>query len=248
MERVLPSPEVKDRLKDLAVGLAADCDAPEHDVERIMHDNLKGASTLPFVGFVTYDGKWVGGYSGFRDSPEFLKALEEAEQSPLIQATDAVRKKLAALVERAEKAAEKGDWKGVMAAARDAAKLKGRCPERSTLAATTKKARDWATARFDEAVKAARAGDITTAQQTVGDVRKQFAGEPEAEEADLGTKALRRLSLIPAGDAGARSREKATEEYKDTRWSTIFTPSEEAPAGDPPAEEPPEEGSIAEGC
>ena len=48
MQRVLPDPSVKDRIAKLCVGLAADCDAPEDSVERLMSANLAGAQTLPF--------------------------------------------------------------------------------------------------------------------------------------------------------------------------------------------------------
>jgi len=247
VERVLPSTEVKERIRDLAVGLASDCDSPEGDVETMMRENLKGAGTLPFVAFVTHDGKWVGGFSGFRDVAEFVRVLDAAEGSPLIQATDAVRKKLAVLADKAGKAAEKSDWKAVVLAAREAAKTTGRCHERKALAAHVKAAREWAAGRLDGAVKAAQAGDLVAANEATADVKKQFAGEPEALDADTGTKALRKLSLIPAGDAGARSREKAAQEFADTRWAAVFVPGTDAePAGKPEAPSG-DEGGIEEG-
>lgn len=246
MERVLPDPEVKERIADLAVGLASNCDAPEGDVEKLMREHLKGASTLPFVAFVTHDGRWVGGFSGYRDVAAFRKALDDAEGSPLIQASEAVRKKLAGLGQKAAKAAEAGDWKGVVAAAREAGKTTGRCSERKALAALRAKAKAWASARLDEAAKAARGGDSAAAQAAIAEVRLQYAGEPEAAEADAGAKAVRKLSLLPAGEAGARAREKAAEEFRGTRWEAIFLPPEvpaEAPA-DPPSTEP---GAAGEG-
>lgn len=255
MERVLPSSEVKERISDLAVGLAADCDAPEADVERLMSENLKGANALPFAAFVTHDGKWVGGFSGFKDAAEFLKVLDAAEQSPLIQASEATRKKLAGLADKATKAAGAGDWKTVATACREAAKTSGRCPERKALVALRRKAGEWASGRLDESVAAARAGDIAKAQAAIADVRKQLAGDPEAGDADKGTKALRRLAAIPAGEAGARNREKAAVEYRESRWAAIFEP---APAEDPAkpedqakpddaAKPEPDDGGIEEG-
>lgn len=234
---------MKERLSDLAVGLASDCDAPESDVEALMRENLKGASTLPFVAFVTHDGKWVGGFSGFKDAAAFVGVLESAEESPLLQATKAVQAKLATLATKATKASEAGDWKTVVASCREAAKTTGRCPERKTLAGLRKSAGAWAAGRFDEAVAAARAGDAAKAQAAIADVRKHFAGEPEADDADTGTKALRRLSLIPAGDAGAPNRAKAAKEYEGTRWAAIFS---EARA-EAPAEPKPDESGVEEG-
>jgi len=247
VERVLPGSEVKDRIQDLAVGLAADCDAPEADVERLMRENLKGANMLPFAAFVTHDGKWVGGFSGFRDAAEFLKVLDAAEQSPLIQASEATRKKLGGLADKATKAAEAGDWKTVATACREAAKSSGRCPERKALVALRKKAGAWASGRLDEAVAAARAGDVAKAQAAIADVRKQLAGDPEADDADTGTKALRRLAAIPAGEAGARNREKAAVEYRESRWAAIFEPAPDAAKPDDPAKPEPDDGGIEEG-
>jgi hypothetical protein len=220
VERVLPSSEVKDRISDLAVGLAADCDAPQADVERLMSENLKGANVLPFAAFVTHDGKWVGGFSGFKDAAEFLKVLDAAEQSPLIQATEATRKKLKGLADKATKGAEAGDWKAVVAACRDAAKTTGRCPERKALAALRRKAQEWAFARLDEAVKAAQSGDYGKAQEAIADVKKHCAGEPEGADADIGVKAVRKRSLVQAGEGGAL--EKAGREFKATRWAVLF--------------------------
>lgn len=71
MQRVLPDPKIKQRLADLAVGLASNCDAPEQSVEQLMRANLPNARTLPFVAFVSHDGKWVRGFSGFRDAAKF---------------------------------------------------------------------------------------------------------------------------------------------------------------------------------
>lgn len=240
MERVLPSAEVKARLGAIAVGLAADCDAPESEVEQIMSANLAGAQMLPFAGFVSFDGKWVDGFSGFRDTAEFVKVLDTADKSPLLNATEAVRKKIAALAKTAEPAAKKSDWKSVIKASKEAAKMFGRCPERETLAGFTKQARDWANAQFDAVVKDARSGaDLTEARKKLNEVKKHFAGDPEGADADAGLKAIAKLSVIVAAEAGAvplaKAREKAAAEYKDSRWAQIF---EKGPA----PEAPPEKG------
>jgi hypothetical protein len=241
VERVLPSAEVKARIGALAVGLAADCDSPESEVEQIMSANLAGAQMLPFAGFVSFDGKWVAGFSGYRDTGEFLKVLDTADKSPLLNATDAVRKKLAALVKIAEPAAKKGDWKTVVKACKDASKMFGRCPEREALAGFEKQALDWANGQFDAVVKDARSGaDLTEARKKLNDVKRHFAGEPEGADADLGLKAIAKLSVLVAAEASgaplpAGARAKAASEYKDSRWAQIFEKG-------PVPETPPEEG------
>jgi hypothetical protein len=227
VERVLPSDEIKKRIADLAVGLAANCDQPEGDVEKIMREHLAGAQMLPFVAFVTYDGKWVGGYSGFKQPADFLRVLEAAEKSPLLQASEAVRKKLQPLVERSEKSAEAGNWKGVVRNVQSARKLHGRCPERTALNGLMDKARAWATGQFDTAIKLAQTGgDLKAALKAISEVRKHFTKEPEADDAALGLKAIRRVEQIRRiegeGERKTDLRLKAAEKYKDTRWAAAF--------------------------
>lgn len=232
MERVLPDKDIAARIADIAVGLATDCDRPERDVDKILSEHLKGAQMLPFVAFLGHDGKWVAGYSGFKGKDEFLKVLEQAENDPALQASDAVRKKLAVIVTRAGKAAEKGDWKTVMRTAKDAAKTTGRCPERTQLGEIVGKAKAWATGEFDAAIRLAQSGgSLEDARAKLMEVRKQFGGEPEADDADKGLKALQRLASIAKTEAGGgdgtASREKAFREFEGTRWTAIF---EAAPA------------------
>jgi len=232
VERVLPNDEVKKRIRGLAVGLSADCDAPERDVEKIMREHLAGAQRLPFVGFVTHKGEWVGGFSGYKDTPEFLKVLKTAEETPHLQASKAVRKRIVGLVASAQKAADKGDWKSVMRAAQAAAKTTGRCPERETLAEVVTKARAWAAEQLDAAVRmAGTGGDLTEARNALSDVKKMFGGEPEATEAGLGLKALGRLSQIVRLEEGrsplVEAREKEVRKYEGTRWASIFEPAKE---------------------
>jgi hypothetical protein len=233
VERVLPNEEVMKRIRDLAVGLSADCDSPERGVEDIMREHLAGAQRLPFVGFVTHKGEWVEGFSGYKDTRAFLRVLATAEKTPYLQASKAVRKKLAGLVAKAEKSAAKGHWNAVMRAAQAAAKTSGRCPERKALADIVKKARAWAAEQLDMAVRTARAGgDLTKARKALSDLKKKFSGEPEATDAGLGLKALGRLTQIVRLEAGGPllddARKKEIRKYKDTRWASVFEPAKEA--------------------
>lgn len=233
MQRVLPAASIKAKIGALAVGLAADCDDPEAAVDKLMREHLPGASTLPFAGFITHDGKWVGGFSGYKDEAAFQTVLTAAAASPLLDATPAVRKQLEKVSAAATAAAERGDWKAVLKAAQQAAKSNGRCPERDAVKAAEARARAWAAEQLDAAAQEARAGgDLAPVRKRLADVRRQFAGEPEADEADVGAKAVRRLTQIldaekmpnPAHDL----REKAAAMFKNSRWAKIFA----APAAD----------------
>jgi hypothetical protein len=232
---------VKDRIAALAVGLAADCDKPESEVQSLMRENLPGAGTLPFAGFLTPDLKWVGGWAGYKDEAAVLEVLDAVEKSPLLDAPEAGKKKLAGLAEKAARAAEKGEWKAVLAAKREGADVRGRCAGRDTIESLVRKAHDWADGRFAEAIGAAQAGgDLTPARAALNDVKKQFAGEPEYAEAETGLKALMKLSNILDIETGKVSadpaglREKAAKDFADGRWARVFEKGGPAPSPAPP--------------
>jgi hypothetical protein len=227
VQRVLPSAEVKPRIAAAAIGLAADCDAPEESVEALMQANLAGATGLPFVGFLTPDGAWIDGYSGYREGPALLEVLAKAAKSPLLDATTAVRKQLEKLAKGATAAAEKSNWKVVLAAARDAGKSVGRCEERSAIRAAEQQARAWAAGELDAAVQAARAGgDLAPVRKRLAEVRRQFGDEPENADAEQGQKAVLRLTQIRDAETNPNPkrdlREKAAEMFAGSRWATIF--------------------------
>lgn len=220
----------------MAVGLAADCDHPENDVQKIMRDNLKGAGTLPFAGFLTTDLQWVAGFSGYKDQAAFAAVLDEVDKSPLLQAKPDVAKKLEGLAAQAGKAAEKGDWKAVMAASKASADMKGRSPSREKLADLVKKAREWAEGEMGKALESVKAGGERGAiRAQLKKVSAAFAGEPEQKDADQGSKALDKLTTIesmPAEQQDA-AREKGAKDFADSRWAAVFDKSVPKPAEPP---------------
>lgn len=227
MERTLPAADVKARIGALAVGLASDCDAPESDVAAILHANLPGATGLPFVAFLTADGAWVAGYSGSKDVTAFVKFLADAEASPARDATPAVRKQLDKVAKAATAAAAKGDWKPVLAAGREAAKTTGRCPERDAIRAAEKLAAEWLAAQWNEIAADARSGaDLAPARRRLAEIKKHFAGQPAAAEAETGVKALLRLTRIREAEAASgpspTGRRRAAEEFAGSRWADLF--------------------------
>ncbi len=244
VERTLPSDRVKARLAALVVGLAADCDAPEKEVQDLLRANLKGSTALPFVAFVTPDLQWVAGASGGWDADGFLKVLDVAEKSPLRYATEEARRKLGVLAERAEKAAGKGDWKGVVESGREGAGIHGRCPERLRLEGFVKKARGWAEAELSRVLEEVRrGGDLPAARLALGEVKKQMAGESESADAEAGLKALQKLGTLrsievdPRGIDPMAMREKAAREFASSRWRKVF--DDVPPAGEKPPEDAP---------
>jgi hypothetical protein len=205
-------------------------------VEKIMSENLKGANTLPFAGFVTTDLKWVGGFSGYKDAGAFVSLLDEVEKSPLLQAKPEVAKKLDGLVAQATKAAEKGDWKAVMAASKSSAELKGRSPAREKLAGLVGKAREWAEGEMVKALESVKTGGERGAIRTqLKKVSAALAGENEAKDADQGLKALDKLTTIEsmAAEQQDAAREKGAKDFAGSRWAAVFDKSVPKPAEPP---------------
>ena len=233
----MPDARVKDRLAALTVGLAVDWYAAEPAIEELCAKNLPEPRKAPMVGFLTPDGRWVDGYSGWLEEPEFLKVLARAEASPLLLATPAVQKQLAKLAPAATAAAAKGNWKTVLAAAREARKSTGRCAERTAIAEAQQQARAWAETQLAAVAQtAASGGELAPLRKQLAAVEQHFAGEPEAADADTGTKALQRLQVVREVEAlpnPARDlRERSAAPYHGTRWEAVFA----RPAGGPPGQ------------
>lgn len=235
---MLAAEPVKSRVGKLAIGFAVECDAPVDGIDDLLHENLPDASMLPFVGVLTYEGKWVGGYSGFKQPAEFAAFLDEIEKSPLLDAKPDVRAQLAKHAKAATDAAAKSNWGAVVKAVRAADACFGRCPERDALRAAEQRVRDWLAAQYDAVTKAAVAGDdLAAARRTLSDVKRAFAGQPEADEAQRGLEALSRLNRVRAAEATGNAkqdlRERAAAEFAGTRWTALFGRKEEAPKPEP---------------
>lgn len=233
-ESVLTTAKVKERIGALAIGLAADCDEPESDLQTLLRTNLPDAKTLPFVAFLTPEGTWVDGGSGYQDVAEMLAMIERASTSPLMNAKPDVRKALEKPAAAATAAAAKADWKTVLAAAREAKKSTGRCAERTAIADAEKLARDWAASECDTIVRdAAAGGDLPALRKRLAAVKAPFTGEPEAADCDVGQKALQRLQTVREVEAGGNPakdlRPRSAEPFKGTRWTALFVTNTDTP-------------------
>jgi len=227
VERVLPHATVKERISALTVGVAIDWYSAGPEIEELFAKNLPDPRNAPMVGFLTADGAWVDGFSGWITETDFVKVLERVEQSPLLLATPAVRKRLEKHAATVGPAAEQGNWRVVLAAAREAGKSTGRCPERDAIAAAEKQARTWAAGELDGVVQEAKTGgDLVPLRKRLRVVKDKFAGEPEAADVDTGMAALKKLALVreveAAGNPARDLRERHAEPFKDTRWVALF--------------------------
>jgi hypothetical protein len=234
VQRVLTATPIKQRIGELAIGYAADCDRSDSDIGELLSTNLPDAKMLPFVAFLTPTGQWITGASGYQEPHELIALMNTAAASPLMNAAPEVQKALAKPAATATAAAAKGDWKPVLAVAREAKKTTGRCPERTAIAAAEKQARDYAAAEFAAVLAAAATpGDLAPLKKRLTALKAPYAGEPEATDCDTGLKALQQLQFVrdveargnPAKDLRART----AEPFQGTRWTALFVPAAAAP-------------------
>jgi hypothetical protein len=212
------------------VGLSSDCDRPESEVDRLLSAHLGAAGALPVVAFVTRDLKWVGGYRGYKDAGGFAAVLADIENSPVLNASPADAKKLESLAAQADKALEKAQWPNVMAAWKGAAAIQGNSPFRARIEAAVARARVWADGELTKGLESVKAGgDRNALRAVLKKVSTTFAGEPEQKEADVGVKALDKLSVIEglAADQQTVAREKAAKDFAGTRWTALFAAATE---------------------
>lgn len=156
-----------------------------------------------------------------------MKVLDRVEKSPLLLATPAVRKQLEKHAAAVGPAVEKGTWQVVLAAAREARKSTGSCPERDAIAAAEKTARDWAAGELNAVVQDAKnGGDLVPLRKQLRAVKDKFPDEPESKDVDTGMQALKKLALVreveAAGNPAANLRERHAEPFKGTRWVAVF--------------------------
>lgn len=241
LESVLAAEAIKKNIGELAIGYAVDCDAPDSDIGALLRSKIPNAKMLPFIGFLTPAGEWIDGASGFQEIEDMTALVARAAGSPLRNAKPEVRAALVKPAAGVTAAADKSDWKTVLAAARVAKQSTGRCPERTTIEAAEKKARDYAVAEFTAVLQAAGVSkDLAPLRKRVTALKTPFAGEPEAADCDVGLKALQKLQFVR--DAEARGnpqkdlRTRTAAEFQGSRWFDLFGPAAKAGEAKPAPE------------
>ena len=76
VQAVLPRPDVAPLLSAHFVGLAAEADDTEPEVEELAM-KLEGAMMLPFVLLTDADGRFLDGYSGVVTPPYLIRTIQK---------------------------------------------------------------------------------------------------------------------------------------------------------------------------
>ena len=232
-------PEVSTELGTMSVGYYNDCDHDQaSQAFRILTSNLPNAVTLPLVGWVTPDLRWVHGFSGGRDSSRFrqemamaqskyrqMGALPRTESGPALGLVPAASPSLpTASLPDAELADVGAELLGEAAAPIPApVAVAGPALATSVPAAPAEGSRGWAQGELRRAADALSARDYAGARLILAEVRTKAAGEPEAREADKGEVAIYNLRLLDRTPTeAAKVRDQAQRDLRNTVWAPLF--------------------------
>ncbi len=103
--------------------------------------------------------------------------------------------------------------------------LNGRASARDKIAESVAKAREWAESELSKDVQSATKGeDRNAVRASLAKIASAFAGEPEAKDAENGTKAITKLGVIEtlAAEQQAAAKDKAAKDFAGTRWAALF--------------------------
>ena len=121
-ERVHPSPDVVAILSTKFVCVKVDADNPGA-AEKFM-DQVKG-DDLPNYVYLTPEGKFISGTSGFRNEKTFLADLDAVMKNDALKVVPELERKLAKIADQAAKDLEAKKYASVFKAGRDADSARG---------------------------------------------------------------------------------------------------------------------------
>lgn len=218
--RVLPAPEISPILARF-VCVKIDADNPG-DADKIL-SQVKG-NILPFYAYVTPEGKFISGTSGFRDVNAFKGDLEGAMKSDLMRAPAEVEKKLAKIAEQAAKDLEAKKFAGVVKAARDAEAVRGFSDSKDKIRDLYAQAVGGAQQKIKEAAELSKESKFDEAAALLAPLAKDFKGTEVEPAAVAANKALDRLKSV------SKFLEKADKAGAKRQCELILKESKDAPA------------------
>jgi len=215
--RVLPSAEVSAILAAKFVCVKVDCDNPGPAAQ--MMSQVKG-NVLPFFIYVTPDGKFITGTSGFRDAAAFKADLEGVLKHDLLRVPPEAEKKLAKMAEQAAKDFEAKKFTAVIKAAKDVEAIRGTSESKDKIQELLAKTLEGGRERIQEAAGLCKDGKAEEAVTITSALTKDFKGTELERAAAAAHKAAERFKSAakesePAGKGAKRLYELIVKECKD---------------------------------
>ncbi len=184
---MLPAAEISAILTSKFICVKVDADNPG-DAEKMM-SQVKG-NTLPFYAYVTPEGKFISGTSGFRGEKAFKADLEGVLKSDLMKVAPDAEKKLAKVAEQAAKDLEAKKVASVFKASKDADTIRGFSESKDKIKELAAQAVQLGMQRIKEAADLCKEAKFEEAGTILAAVVKEFKGTEVEPAANAANKAV----------------------------------------------------------
>lgn len=215
-ERVLPSAEVIAILSSKFVCVKVDADNPGA-AEKFM-DQVKG-DDLPNYVYLTPEGKFISGTSGFRNEKTFLADLQGVMRSDALKVAPELDRKLAKIADQAAKDLEAKRYGAVFKAGRDADAARGFSASKDKIEELRNQALALGKERLKGAAQLCGEGKFDECGAALSALLRDFKGSDVERAATVANKSLDRFKA-----ASKESDPKAARRL----YELILTDSKEA--------------------
>jgi hypothetical protein len=196
--RVLPAKAISALLSENFICVKVNIDTPPAPAQKLL-EQVNG-NTLPFYAYITPEGRFISGTSGFRDEARFKADLEGVIKSDLLKVSADAEKGLAAAAEQAGKDLESKKFGSVVKAARDAESVKGVSDSKKKLRQLLGQAVVAGRALLQDADELVKANKHVEALAIIRRVQSDFRGTELIVAANAAAEAIERAHPSPGPD------------------------------------------------
>lgn len=218
--RVLPAAEVSAILAAKFVCVKVDADNPG-PADKIL-SQVKG-NILPFYAYLTSDGKFITGTSGFRDVKTFKADLEGVLKSDLLRVPPEAEKKLAKIADQAAKDFDAKKIAAVVKASKDVDQVRGSSESKDKVKELYAQVIEAGRQKIKEAADLCKEGKFPEAEAIVSALAKDFKGSELERPAAAARKGIDRVkAATKEADAGNKVAAKRA-------WELVVKECKDAP-------------------
>jgi len=188
--RVHPSPAVAAILTSKFVCLKVDADNPG-PAEKFV-SQVKG-ETLPFYAYVSPEGKFISGTSGFRSEKAFIADLQGVIASDALKVAPELERRLAKAADQASKDLDAGKIPAVLKAAREADAARGFSESKDRINELRNQALELGQKKLTEASQLCADGKFDETSAALSSLIRDFKGTDVEHSAGVASKSLDRF-------------------------------------------------------
>jgi thiol-disulfide isomerase/thioredoxin len=217
--RVHPVPAVAAILTAKFVCLKVDVDNPG-PAEKFL-SQVKG-DTLPFYAYVSPDGKFISGTSGFRSEKTFLADLQGVIGSDALKVAPELDKRLAKMADQAAKDLEANKIPAVLKAAHEADAIRGFSETKDRINELKNQALEMGKKKLGEAAQLCADGKFDESGAALSSLIRDFKGSDVERSASVASKSLDRFKAA-SKESDAKAAKRLYEMIlKDCKDATPF--------------------------